>query len=121
MTIREEVEALNAGFSRDLAQADAESLVARYTDDALLLFPGSPILRGRQAVEQAMREWVANGPVSLRFESREVMADGSLVIDIGEIIGKAGAVSKYALVYRRMADGSLRIAVDSASGIGSDG
>ncbi len=115
MMIREEVDALNEGFSRDLANQDVEGLVARYTDDAQLLFPGQPVLRGRQAVESTMRAWVEDGPVDVRFESRDVMTGGSLVVDIGEIIGPKGPSSKYLLVYRRQPDGSLRIAVDSAS------
>jgi len=119
MNIREEIDTLNEGFSRDLAVQDAESLIARYTDDAQLLFPGQPILRGRQAVDAAMREWVANGPVSLRFKSRDVLADGSLVVDVGEIIGPKGPSSKYVLVYRRQPDGSLRIAIDSANSLGA--
>ena len=119
MTIREEIEALNEGFSRDLANQDAEGLIARYADDAQLLFPGQPILRGRQAVETTMREWVANGPVQVRFASRDVMADGALVVDVGEIIGPSGPSSKYVLVYRRQPDGSLRIAIDAANSLGA--
>ncbi len=119
MNIGEEIKALNEGFSRDLANQDADGLIARYTDDAQLLFPGQPILRGREAVEATMREWVKDGPVNLRFESRDEMADGSLVVDVGEIIGPSGPTSKYVLVYRRQPDGSLRIAIDSASSLGA--
>jgi ketosteroid isomerase-like protein len=119
MTIRGEIDALNEGFSRDLAAQDVESLVARYADDAQFLFTGRPILRGRQAVETIMREWVADGPVNVRFESRDVIADGSLAVDVGVIIGPSGPTTKYVVVYRRQPDGSLRIAIDSASGMGA--
>jgi ketosteroid isomerase-like protein len=117
MTIREELDELNEGFARDLAKQDVEGLIARYTDDAQFLLPGQPILRGREAVESTMRAWVEGGPVSLRFETRDIIADGSLVIDIGEIIGSTGPRSKYVLVYRRLTNGSLRIAVDAASSV----
>ena len=118
MAIRDELAALNEGFARDLANQDLDGLIARYTDDAQLLFPGEPILRGREAVESTMRAWVADGPVHLRFDTRDVIADGSLVIEIGEIVGSAGPRSKYVVVYRRSPDGRLRIAVDAASGVG---
>ena len=117
MTIREELDELNEGFARDLAKQDVEGLIARYTDDAQFLLPGQPILRGREAVESTMRAWVEGGPVSLRFETRDIIADGSLVIDIGEIIGSTGPRSKYVVVYRRLNNGSLRIAVDAASSV----
>ncbi len=64
-----------------------------------------------------MRARVEDGPVSLRFESRDVMTGGALVIDVGEIIGSAGPSSKYVVVYRRQPDGSLRLAIDAASGV----
>jgi ketosteroid isomerase-like protein len=117
MTIREELDELNEGFARDLAKQDVEGLIARYTDDAQFLLPGQPILRGREAVESTMRAWVEGGTDSLRFETRDIIADGSLVIDIGEIIGSTGPRSKYVVVYRRLNNGSLRIAVDAASSV----
>ena len=61
-----------------------------------------------------MRERVADGPVSLRVESREVIADGSLMIDIGEIIGKVGAV----LSDGPAGDGSTGIAPRCRRGLG---
>ena len=117
MAIRDELDAINAGFGEALATQDAERLAAFYTDDARLLFHGQPIIRGRVAIETAMREMVAGGPATLRFVTDEVIADGSLVVDIGRIISPTGQ-SKYVVVYQRQADGSLRIAVDAAN---SDG
>lgn len=117
MAIRDELDAINAGFGEAFATQDAERLAAFYTDDARLLFHGQPIIRGRVAIETAMREMVAGGPATLRFVTDEVIADGSLVVDIGRIISPTGQ-SKYVVVYQRQADGSLRIAVDAAN---SDG
>lgn len=117
MGTREELEAINAGFGEAFATQDAERLAAFYADDARLLFHGQPIVRGRAAVDATLREMVAGGPASLRFETDEVIEDGSLVVDIGRIVGATGQ-SKYVVVYRREGDGSLRIVVDAAN---SDG
>jgi len=117
MAIRDELDAINAGFGEGFATQDAERLAAFYADDARLLFPGQPIIRGRAAVDAALRDMVAGGPASLRFETNEVIEDGSLVIDIGRIVSETGQ-SKYVVVYRRQPDGGLRIIVDAAS---SDG
>jgi ketosteroid isomerase-like protein len=118
VAIRDELDAINAGFGDAFAMQDAERLAAFYADDARLLFDGHPILRGRAAVDAALLGMVQGGPASLRFVSDEVIEEGSLVVDIGRIIGPSGE-SKYVVVYRRQADGSLRIIIDAASSDGS--
>jgi ketosteroid isomerase-like protein len=117
MTIRDELDAINAGFGEALATQDAQRLSAFYADDARLLFDGQPIIRGRAAVDTVMREMVGGGPGTQRFQTDEVIVDGSLVIDIGRIT-TATAQYKYVVVYQRQPDGSLKIVVDAAS---SDG
>lgn len=114
MTIRDELDAINAAFGEAFATQDAERLAAFYSDDARLLFNGRPVIRGRAAVDAALRDMVAGGPASVRFVTDEVIEDGSLVVDIGRIVGETGQ-SRYVVVYRRQADGSLRIAVDSVT------
>ncbi|HEX5824670.1 MAG TPA: hypothetical protein VFY18_09460 [Candidatus Limnocylindrales bacterium] len=58
------------------------------------MMAGQPMIQGRPAIERVFREWLKEGPVSIRFESKEVLADGELVIDIGHTIA-AGGRSKY--------------------------
>jgi len=118
MTIRDELDAINAGFERALVEQDAERVAAYYTEDARLLLHGLPIIRGRRAIEATMREWLEAGPQVLRFETGELIADGSLVVDIGSIVGPSSR-SKYVVVYQRQPGGSLRIAVDAATSDGS--
>jgi hypothetical protein len=60
---------------------------------------------------------VEGGPASLQFVSDEVIADGSLVVDIGRIVGATGH-SRYVCIYQRQPDGSLRMLVDA---VNSDG
>jgi ketosteroid isomerase-like protein len=117
MEIRDELAAINAGFGEAFATQDAERLSAFYADDARLLFNGQPIVRGRVAVDTVLREMVSSGPGTQRFETDEVIVDGSLVVDIGRIVS-ATAQYKYVVVYQRQPDGSLKIVVDAAS---SDG
>jgi uncharacterized protein (TIGR02246 family) len=117
MTIRDELDAINAGMARALAERDANRFASYYADDARLLSHGQPIIRGRAEIEAEVRDWVTNGPLTLRFETGDVIADGSLLVDVSRIISPTGR-SKYVVVYQRQPDGSLKIAVDAGS---SDG
>ena len=114
MTIRDELDAINRGFGEAFATQDAARLAAFYADDARLLFHGRPIIRGRAAIDAEFRDAVSGGPATLRFVSDEVIADGSLVVDIGRIVGPTGQ-SKYVCIYQRQPDGSLRMLVDAAN------
>jgi uncharacterized protein (TIGR02246 family) len=118
VTIHDELDAINAGFGEAFATQDAERLAAFYADDARLLFNGQPVIRGRAAIDATLREMVAGGPATLRFVTDEVIADGSLIVDIGRIISPNGQ-SKYVVVYQRQADGSLKVIVDTASSDGA--
>ena len=93
-------------------------MASLYTDDARPMMAGQPVIQGRPAIEKVFREWLNEGPVAIRFETEEVLADGELVIDIGHTIA-AGGRSKYVVVHRRQADGSLRIAIDSPTSDGA--
>ncbi len=117
MTIHDELDAINAAMARALAEQDARRLASFYTDDARMLSHGQPIIRGRAGIEAEVRGWVAKGPVTVSFDTGDVIADGSLVVDVGRIISPTGR-SKYVVVYQRQPDGSLKIAVDAGS---SDG
>ena len=118
MTLADEVRAFNEAFERALAAQDVEGLVALYTDDARIMSAGQPVIQGPAAIEAAMRSWVADGPAIVRFETDEIMADGSLVVDIGTVVGPTSR-SKYVVIHRRQPDGGLRIAIDSASSDGA--
>ena len=57
-------------MARALAEQDAKRFASYYTDDARMLSHGQPIIRGRAEIEAEVRDWVKNGPVTLRFENR---------------------------------------------------
>jgi ketosteroid isomerase-like protein len=114
MAIRDELDAINAGFGEAFAAQDAGRLAAFYADDARLMFHGQPTIRGRAAVDATLRDAVSGGPATLRFETDEVIADGPLVVDIGRIVSPTGE-SRYVVVYQRQPDGRLRIVVDATN------
>jgi ketosteroid isomerase-like protein len=118
VTVDEDVRAFNDAYERALAEQDVEALVSLHTDNARLMMAGQPLIQGRPAIDKVIGEWLKDGPVSIRFETKEVLADGELVVDIGHTIA-AGGRSKYVVVHRRQPDGSLRIAIDAPTSDGA--
>jgi ketosteroid isomerase-like protein len=53
-----------------------------------------------------------SSPERITFETREVLEDGDLVIDIGTLLVGGVGFGKYVVVHRRQEDGTLKIAVD---------
>jgi len=117
MTIRDELDSLNADFSRAYSAGDVEAVVGAYTEDARILFGGQPIVRGRVAIRALFSDAFKSGSEATTFETGEILAEGGLVIDVGRFVTPAGS-GKYVVVYERGSDGRLRIAVDAASGDG---
>jgi ketosteroid isomerase-like protein len=115
---RDELRAFNNAFSEALAQQDVGRVVEMYTEDAMLLFHGMPIVRGRVEIERLIRQDLQEGPSTITFESGQVFEDGALVVDVGRYETPTGA-GKYVVVYRRGPDGTLRLLVDSATSDGA--
>ena len=108
---REELRTLNGEFADALEQRDADRLAELYVDDAVFLVQGSPTVTGRAAI----REMMASLPASTKrtsFETVEVYEDGDLVVDVGTLLSDGTRVGSYVVVYRRQADGTLKMAVD---------
>ena len=57
--------------------------------------------------------------MTIAFESIDVFDGGSFVVDVGRLTGPTGT-GKYIVVHERQPDGSLKMAVDSATGNGPD-
>lgn len=117
MTARDDVAAFNDAFSAALAAQDVDAVVASYTEDARLLFEGRPMIQGRAAIEAFLAPGLQKRPSIITFESIDVREGESFVVDVGRYKTPTGS-GKYIVVHERQADGSLRMAVDSATGDG---
>ena len=119
MSARDDVAAFNAAFSAAMAAQDVDAVVASYTEGAKLLFEGSPIIEGRAAIEAYLGPGLRKRAMTIAFESIEVFDGGSFVVDVGRLTTPTGT-GKYIVVHERQLDGSLKMAIDSATGDGSE-
>lgn len=61
-----------AQWNRDYEAKDLDKLVAHYSDDAVLMAPGSPPAMGTDAIRASLKDMVGNSALSLKFEASKV-------------------------------------------------
>jgi uncharacterized protein (TIGR02246 family) len=118
---RDEVEAVDAEFSKHFDNQDSASVASMYAADAKLLPPGSPLVEGRDAIRAFVDQMFAAGARSLRLNTMDVIDAGDYAIEVGNFvmgIEPPGAdpiqeVGKYVAIFGRQADGSLKLVVDT--------
>jgi len=110
MSVKDELASFYECFALALESRDLDRLAQLYTDEAVFLRNGTaPVIGSAQIVQ------LFQGPPSTKkttFEIGEVLEDGDLITDVGMILLDGEPVSRFVGVYRRQADGSLKMAVD---------
>lgn len=100
-------------FEAAFRRRDVAALVALYTDDAVLVPPDAPTMRGKQAIGQF---WSAGFDVlrAARLRSEQIFAEGDTATDLGvaELDTIDGpATVRYIAVWKR-SDGQWLMAAD---------
>ena len=119
--VRNRIEETNAQFSAAASRGDTAAVAALYTDDAVVLPPNAPMVRGRQAIKgffDALTEQM--GVPQLTLETIQVDEVGDTACEVGaysmrlqppggEPVSDGG---KYVVVWKRQSDDSWKLAVD---------
>jgi uncharacterized protein (TIGR02246 family) len=108
------------------ASKDADKIMAFYADDAILMTPGAEMVRGKDALRDAMKQMLADPAVSLTFQSSKV--DVAKSGDLGYTAGTYKLTvtdpathkpitdhGNYVTTFRKQADGSWKAVADIAS------
>ena len=70
-------------FEKAFNAGDAASIAAFYAEDATLMPPNAPAVKGRAAIEQYMREALAQGPTRFSVATDENFTSGGAGIHRG--------------------------------------
>lgn len=115
----EAIRKLSADFSRDYIAGDFESMANRYTDDAVIMPPGTDVVQGRKAI---LEFWTrTTRPVTHKSVPDRIVIEGDLAHDYGyyyvqskkpgEEAGKTFS-SKYYILWARERNGEWKIKMD---------
>jgi len=109
--------------ARKAAKAkDLDRYVSFYADDAVLLWPGAPMIAGRAAIREFMRVFLSMPDFSLSFETAQVEVSragdfaytyGTNKVTLVDRNGKKMQDSgKYLTVYRKQSDRTWKVVAD---------
>ena len=114
---RAELGQMNRDFAAALNAKDAKAAAALYAEDAVLIPPGEPILRGRPAIEEYWRAAIEAGGIrDVAVETMDAHSAGPLGYETGSFVltvtGPDGESmvdrGRYVELLRRELDGTWR-------------
>jgi uncharacterized protein (TIGR02246 family) len=99
---------------------DAVGVAALYAEQATLLPPGQPAIKGRENIQAFWKGFFDAGASDAKIKSTEIHGAGPFVYEIGEFSammpqptgGTAPGTGKYLVVYERQSDGKLKMLAD---------
>jgi uncharacterized protein (TIGR02246 family) len=117
---RSEIQAIIDAFTKAANAKDANTLAGFYADDATLLPPGQPAIKGKDNIRNFWQDFLNAGAGDAALKIVSVDGSGDLVYEIGEWAaimpspggGTAPATGKYLVVYKRQPDGKLKMVAD---------
>jgi uncharacterized protein (TIGR02246 family) len=114
MDIKKRLEEEVAAWSKAYNQGDAAGCTAMYAEDAMMLPPNQPMVRGKQAIKefnQGMLDQIG-GTISNRII--ESGLEGDLAYQVGTYVitdTKTPDQGKFVNIFRRQQDGSWKLQV----------
>jgi uncharacterized protein (TIGR02246 family) len=117
-------EALSEAFGAAINARDVSGALELWSEDAAIIQPNGQMLRGRDAIGDALRALVEN-EVSLEIDVTNVFVTAEVAIAVGTLTMRgAGADgrpyeqrSQSVVVYGRGSDGGWRLAIDAPWGL----
>ena len=114
--VRKAIDAANKAFAAAMNAGDIDEACKVYTEDARLLAPDAPMVKGRSAIAAF---WTAAVPAigikSVSLKTIELTVSGTAAHEIGEAalaLTSGAATLKYVVIWRQEGNGRWRWAVD---------
>ncbi len=113
MSIKEAIEARGGQLAEAANAGDAERASQFYTEDALLMPPGSPKVQGRAAIKDYWQGDIDAGVKDIKFTCQEVIEAGNMAIEVSSQSASAPTeggsrttvAGKYIVIWKKGADG----------------
>ena len=98
---KEELGQMNRDFAAALNAKNARAAAALYSEDAVLIPPGEPLVRGRTAIEEYWKGAIESGGVrDVSVETIDALSSGSLGYETGSFVLTVNGSNGEAIVDR---------------------
>lgn len=109
-----------AVFEKAANAKDAAAMAKLYTEDATLLPPSSPLIKGRANIQQFWEGFINAGGSDAKLRIMEVTSLGDTAYEIGAFEanmptpqgGTVRGQGKYVVIWKRQPDGGIKLHVD---------
>jgi ketosteroid isomerase-like protein len=112
--LQEVIEAQNREFMAAFKRKDGAGVAALYTGDARILPPNSPMLTGRDQIEQFWKGLIQMGGENAVLETLSVESKGDVAVEVGKYslsVGTFNDSGKYVVVWKND-EGTWRLHLD---------
>ena len=108
-------------WNADWASKDVEKIAAHYADDATLMIPGAPLMKGKDAIKAGFKPMTADTNLALTFSASSVAVSKDIAYTQGSytLTSTDGKTKKpvsekgsYVTIYKKQADGSWKAIED---------
>ena len=103
-SVKTSIDQANQTFSVTFAKGDAASLASLYTEQATILPPGAPMMKGRKNIEAFWKQAMTS-LANLKLQALDVQSYGSSTArEIGKFTADAGqqqVVGKYVVIWKK--------------------
>ena len=104
--VRDAVETGNRAFAAAFLKGDSTAIAALYTEDAQVIAPGSPVVKGRPVIAAFWQGSIDSGIRDVKLETEHVESAGDLAYETGTVhlVAKDGTASsaRYLVVWKRV-------------------
>jgi ketosteroid isomerase-like protein len=105
---------MTKAFEPAFHRGDVETISRMYTEDAALLIPEAPIVRGREAIAGTWKSMIGSGESTLRVDTAEVEESGDWAYEVGGFLesapdGKVLNAGKYLVIWKLQPSGEWQI------------
>ena len=114
MSIKQAIEGRAGQIAEAANSGDSEKVSQFYTENALLMPPGSPQVEGRAAIRDVWQGLIDAGVKDIKFTCHEASEAGGTVIEVSSLSASAPTeegsrttlVGKYIVIWKKGDDGN---------------